>query len=57
MSREFLYLIFLLLESSVCMRTSDNGLYTDIVVKVDKNVIKGQECKELKGNIQVNTSL
>ena len=57
MSREFLSLIFLLLESSMCMRTSDNGLYTDIVVKVDKNVIKGQECKELKGNIQVNSSL
>ena len=57
MSREFLSLIFLLLKSSVCMRTSDNGLYTHIVVRVDKNVIKGQECIELKRNIQVNSSL
>lgn len=54
MSREFLSLIFLLLKSSLCMRTSDNGLYTDIVVKVDNNVIKEQDCMELKRNIQVN---
>ena len=35
------------------MRTSENGLYTDIIVRVDKDIVLGQDCRALKGNIKV----
>ena len=53
MSRKFLFVIFLLVRFSECMRSSENGLYTDIIVRVDKDVVIEQDCRELKGNIQV----
>ena len=57
MAREFLFLIILIFKSSVCMRTSENGLYTDIIVTVDKDIVTTQNCRELKGNIQVKENL
>ena len=53
MAREFLSLIILIVKSSVCMRTSENGLYTDITVQVDKDIVTRGNCIELKENIQV----
>ena len=57
MARESLFLIILIFKSSVCMRTSENGLYTDIIVTVDKDIVTTQNCRELKGNIQVKENL
>lgn len=57
MAREFLFLIILIFKSLVCMRTSENGLYTDIIVTVDKDIVTTQNCRELKGNIQVKENL
>ena len=56
MAREFLSLIILIVKSSVCIRTSENGLYTDITVQVDKDIVTTENCRELKGNIQVRKS-
>ena len=56
MARKFLSLIILIVKSSVCMRTSENGLYTDITVQLDKDIVTRENCRELKGNIQVRKS-
>ena len=50
---KYLSVVLLLVNSCDSMRTSENGLYTDIIVRVDKDIVLGQDCRALKGNIKV----
>ena len=50
---EFLSMLLLMTQSSVSMRLSENGLYSDIMVEVVSDIDINDKCSEFKENMKV----
>ena len=50
---EFLSMLLLMTQSSVSIRLSENGLYSDIMVEVVSDIDVNDKCSEFKENMKV----